>query len=227
MDKTNEEESISSLEKEAIKASSQGVWNIAIDLNHQILKFRPENIPALNRLARALWEKGEHHQAKKIYQKSLTIDPFNLIASKNLQRLNDHKTSVKLKNNPAKSVNKAIFLEEPGRTKVVKLVRIASVHALSTVDCADEVYLIPKKRLVCIETCDQTYLGSLPEDLSYRLLRLIKAGNRYHAFVKVVDRKNLEIFIREVKRASKYQSHPSFPARLSKNDKSSEGSLAG
>lgn len=202
------------LEQKAIKAAMNGAWDQAIELNQKILKLEPENTAALNRLARAFWEKGNLESARKTYRQVLSIDSYNIIASKNLKRLADHQKTPSKKEIKKKTAEGAIFLEEPGKTKVVKLIRLASPEVLSTLDSADEVLLAPKTHAISVTSSDNTYLGTVPDDLSHRLLRLIKGGNQYQAFVKAVDRQNLEIFIREIKRAPKFHSIPSFTPYL-------------
>lgn len=200
---------ISLWEKQAIKASLIGVWEEAIKLNQKILQYQPKNIPALNRLGRAFWKKGNLAEARKTYSQTLKIDRYHPIASKNLKRLNDLGRIKKATPKKAPPLSEA-FLEEPGKTKTVKLTRLADSKVLSELDSGDLIKLVPKKRTVSIVREDGIYLGSLPEDLSLRLLRLIKGGNRYQAFVQSVNRQHLEIFIREVFRSPRLKNLPSF-----------------
>lgn len=202
------------LEQQAIKAAMKGAWDQAIEFNQKILKLETKNVAALNRLARAFWEKGNLASAKKTYRQVLSIDRYNTIASKNLKRLADQRKIQPKKETQKKTTEGAVFLEEPGKTKVVKLIRLASPKTLSELDSADEILLEPKTHAVSITNTDGSYLGTIPDDLSHRLLRLIKGGNQYQAFVKAVDRQNLEIFIRETKRAPKFHNLPSFTSPL-------------
>lgn len=196
-------------EKEAIQAATQGAWKKAIEFNQKILKLEPQNIPALNRLARAFLEAGNLATTEKIYQKVLKIDQYNPIALKNLKRLtgkNKQTSSAKEK----KPVLAEVFLEEPRKTKIVRLVRLTSAQRLAEIDSGDEVKLVPKKRLVGIISENEIYLGCLPEDLSQRLTTFINGGNRYRAFVKTVERNLLEILIKETHRSSRFKNRPSF-----------------
>lgn len=198
-----------SLEKKAVRAAMSGDWEEAIRLNQAVLKLEPKNVAALNRLARAHWETNNLERARQTYKKVLEIDRYNPIASKNLTRLTDSK---KLSENiPRKTPSpEGAFLEEPGKTKTVKLTRLASPKVLSALDSGDQVCLTPKKRAISVTLEDGTYLGSLPEDLSLRLLRFLKGGNRYQTLIKAVDRQHLEIFIREIFRSKKFEQVPSF-----------------
>ncbi|MCX6724511.1 MAG: hypothetical protein NTV20_00205 [Candidatus Shapirobacteria bacterium] len=93
---------------------------------------------------------------------------------------------------------------------MVKLVRLAPPSILAQLDNADPVVMTVKKRTVSIFSEGGNYLGAIPEDLSIRLIRLIKGGNQYQSFIKGVDHQKLEIFIREVFRAKKFFNNPSF-----------------
>ena len=181
-----------------------------IELNKKILEGNPENIASLNRLARAQWEIGKLQLAKKTYQKVIRLDAHNCIANKNLSRLADQQKPCPPPSPGGNTTNARIFLEEPGKTKVVKLVRLASPETLSGYDSGDEVYLVPKKLVISVCSGENIYLGSIPDDLSRYLMGLIKAGNCYQAFIRFIDRQSLEVLIRETKRSPKKQHHPSF-----------------
>lgn len=198
---------IDDLEKQAVLAAIKGNWQEAVELNRQLIKESPRNIAALNRLARAYWELGKSEQAQKTYRKVLTLDPYNSIATKNLQRLVKKRKRLKKKKIDYPD---NLFLEEPGKTKTIKLIRLASAEALSEISNGQPIKLEPKKRAISVTSEDKIYLGTIPDDLSLRLIKLIKGGNRYQAFVKAVDRQNLEIFVREIFRSKRFRNLPSF-----------------
>lgn len=199
------------LEEQAIKAALNQNWLKAIEINRKIHKDNPKDIPALNRLGRAFWEMGQIDEANKAYKQAIKIDPFNPIANKNLKRLTGARKRTH-KNSKNDFVNSGkVFLEEPGKTKLVRLTRLSSPQILSGLDSGDPVFLLIKKRLVSVLDGSKNYLGSIPEDLSQRLIKLIKGGNQYQGFVKSVDRQKLEVFIREVSRSRKFIDTPSFP----------------
>lgn len=201
------------IEPQAIKAAMEGTWERAKDLNKRILKAYPNNISALNRLAKAYWETGDIIKATKTYKKVLSSDQYNPIAVKNLERIAREKKShskEKPKEEKTQEGSAGIFLEEPGKTKIIKLLRLASPEILAKIDSGDKVDLVPKKRLITINLEDGTYLGSLPEDISWRLISLMKGGNHYEAFILRVSSQELEIFIKEVFRSVKFRNLASF-----------------
>lgn len=198
----------------AIEAALRQDWNTAVKINEELLKTTPNDIETLNRLAFALMGKGELERAKKYYQKILRLDHFNPIALKNLSKLDiirprAFKKRLKtLDHEPANLVN--LFLEEIGKTKVVKLKNIAEGHIISQLKSGDEVVLSIKRRSVFILDTNKTYLGALPDDLSHRLIQFMKYGNKYQAFVKSVEKNCLTVFLKEIERAGRFRNQPSF-----------------
>jgi len=200
------------LEEQAVKAALTQNWSKAIEINKKILTCAPQDIATLNRLGRAYWEVGKITQAIQSYKKVLKFDSLNPIANKNLKRLAKGGQTKKAKEKKIPFIPSGnIFLEEPGKTKVVKLMRLATPNVLVQLDNADQVELILKKRSIVILNANGQYLGSIPDDLSIRLIKFIKGGNQYQAFVKSIDHQRLEIFIREVSRSKKFTNNPSFP----------------
>lgn len=199
----------------AIKAALECNWKRAIEVNQAILKEQPKDIDALNRLGFAYLKLGEAKRAKKIFEKVLKIDPFNPIALKNLKklkvptfqsksRLEDvGKTNTNTTYNNHHKISPDVFLEQPGLTKTVNLVNLANKSVLSHLHSGQKVILIPKKNKVEVRSEDNIYLGVLPDDLSFRLRKLIRLGNAYCAFIKAVDEQQLMIIIREVKRGKR------------------------
>ncbi len=198
------------LEQQAIESATLGIWNKAIKLNQEILESDPENIAALNRLAKAFLENGNHSKAIKTYKKVLAIDRYNPIANKNIERLENGKSTASKEKSARNLLVIGLFLEEPGKTKVVKLLRLTSPEILAEMDCGDIVCLVPKKRFIIVKKENGEYIGQLPDDISYRLTSLIKGGNRYKANILGVNRQSLEIFIREIFRSQRLRNLPSF-----------------
>jgi len=198
------------LEKQAIKAAIESDWGKAQKLNLAIIKQNPQDLSALNRLARTYAELGKIEQARKTYRKVLSLDRYNPIASKNLERLSGAGKTKKVSPKKKRPSASDIFLEEPGKTKVVKLVKLAAPSVLSGLDNADPVHLVSKKRNVGVTNEEGAYLGAIPDDLSRRLIHLMQGGNRYEAFVKAVEKGGLQIFIRETFRSPRFKNLPSF-----------------
>ncbi|MDO8618726.1 MAG: tetratricopeptide repeat protein [Candidatus Daviesbacteria bacterium] len=200
----------------AIDAALEGRWNEALKLNTQIIKVEPENVDALNRLARAHFELGNFNQAQKYYALALKSDPYNPISQKNLKILKSFKKGSIQKpinngiDHPQVKISPSLFLQEPGKTKVVSLLKAAEPQRLSTVYCGMPVEMAIKNRGITVLDQNGKYLGVLPDDLSYQIIRLIKGGNEYQAFIKSVRVNGLAILIRETFRSKRFRNQPSF-----------------
>ncbi len=98
------------LEKQAINAALQNLWEDAITLNLQILDKSPNNIGAKVRLGRAYLQTENFSKAVKAFQEVLKIDPINPIAQKNLKMAKDHK----VEKNKNVSITAKSLIKEPG-----------------------------------------------------------------------------------------------------------------
>lgn len=192
---------------EAIKAALCSNWQKAVEVNSQILKTDPKNIDCLNRLGKALLETGENKKSATIFRKVLKLDRYNAIAQKNLART---KTGSVKKNDNQTASPVTNFLEEPGKTKLVSLVNIASASVLLKQNQTDPVKLASKRHTVVVTDSEDNYLGALPDDVGRRLSLLIKGGNEYTAVIKSVTKNSLVVFLRESKRSKRFANTPSF-----------------
>ena len=203
------------LESQAINQALKANWPKAIELNLKCLSSSPNDVDCLNRLAKAYLEAGEISKCIKALKKVLIIDKYNSIAKKNLQRLADFHKCKKLKGVQKPPINPScLFIEEPGKTKILRLLNLAPKSTITTVEPLDEVYLTPKRHTVQVTTLEDKYIGALPDDIAKRLTTLIKGGNKYDAFIKSVKRKEIDVFVREVHKSNRFRNQPSFLSKL-------------
>ncbi|KKR78247.1 MAG: hypothetical protein UU23_C0001G0011 [Candidatus Curtissbacteria bacterium GW2011_GWA1_40_9] len=207
--------------KLAVEAALSSDWNEAIKLNQKILTLEQDNIEALNRLAKAFMCAGKIDKAQKIYKMVLDLDQYNIIAKKNIEKISKLTKST---TGDTKKTNghinlSTVFLIEPGKTKTINLLNLASPAVLAALNCGDELEIIPKKHSITISTQEDIYVGALPDDVSFKMLAFIEGGNKYEAFVKSATTKTLTVFIREVERATKFANQPSFQESPSFEDK--------
>lgn len=193
----------------AIEAALKGQWDKAISLNLKILRENPQDIEVLNRLTYAYLQKGDCRRAKTICRKVISLNPYNPIALRNFKKLKD---AAGIKKN-GESISPAAFLEEPGKTKIVELVNIAPKKILANLNFGQPVFLKIKRHGVEVRDSQTNYLGVLPDDLSFRLKKLINEGNDYTACIKGLS-PQLLVLIKETKRAGRLQDQPSFPSKL-------------
>lgn len=200
---------LETLARMAIFNALENHWADAIKINQKILTVDKNNIQALNRLAQALFRLGHFQKAQNTYKKVLEIDPVNIIARRNLERLT--KSNGNGGANGHTPANLAsVFLFEPGKTKLLNLLNLAPPQILATLNCGDQLVINPKRHAITIATPDGTYLGALPDDLAHRLINFITEGNKYEVYVKCVTTKILTVIIKEVQRSPKYANQPSF-----------------
>lgn len=187
----------------AITAALSQNWEAAIALNKEILSTEENDIEALSRTAYAHMKLGNRQEAQTLYEKIILLDQYNIVAKKNLERLKTlpigmipQKTGEK--NN---AVSPRSYIEEPGKTRTVSLMNIAPASVLSCVCIGDTVFLHAKKHSIEVRDGQKTYLGAIPDDVTFRLLSLMNAGNTYGACIKNLQKKSLSIFLYEISRS--------------------------
>ena len=210
------------LKSQAIQTALVGDWNNAVSLNQQILDAEPNDIDTLNRLAFAFLSLGQAKLAKNLYEKVLSLDMKNPIALRNLKRLTDVNTT-----RPSVTLNN-LFIEEPGKTKVIELLNVADKKVISHLRSGEMLELKIKRNKIFAIDSDNQYIGMLPDDICQRLIKFIKAGNQYEAYIRTVDSNRLCILVRETKRIKRFRDQPSFvsteKAKLSFENKSTKSS---
>lgn len=204
----------SNLNQLAIIAALDSRWADALKFNRRIIKVDPQNVDALNRQAHVYMETGKSNLAKKYYNDVLKIDPYNPIALKKLkiiksfrsgsQRNDDFRPNGEFKLSPD------LFLQEPGKTKVVSLLKVAEPQKLSEAFCGMQVNFAIKNRKIIIIDGRGSYLGVMPDDMSHHLIRLIRGGNKYNLFVKSIRVNSLSVLIKEKFRSKRFKNQPSF-----------------
>jgi tetratricopeptide (TPR) repeat protein len=195
------------LQQEAIHAALNKSWNEAIDLNEKILVTLPDDIPTLNRIGIAYSMIGENKTATKKFERVLEIDSRNPIAKNNLYRLKTNKETG-LANPYLQTVS---FIEEPGKSKVVPLVSQGEPKIFSKLNIGEPVELAASKHKVKVSSNKDEFVGYLPDNISHRLLELIKAGYKYKTIMKSINPKNPQVFIQEIYISKKLKGVPSFP----------------
>ena len=197
--------------QQAIDAALSSRWKEALKINRKIIKVDPQNIDALNRQAHVYMELGKNNLAKKYYSEVLKIDPYNPIALKNLKIIKSFKSNGQhfIPNGHTK-LSPSLFLQEPGKSKTVNLLKIAEPQKLSLIFCGMQVAMVITNRKITIVDSNGNYLGVLPDDISHHLLRLVKGGNKYELFIKSIKVNGLSVLIKEIFRSKRFKNQPSF-----------------
>mgnify|MGYP001566837059 CR=1 FL=1 len=201
------------LKIQAIQTALSGNWEQAVTINKTLIKENPEDIDALNRLAFAFSVLGKMKDAKSTYQKVNKLDALNTLAIRNLKKL-DGKNGQTV-NGQSFQVNNT-FIEEQGKTKIVELINIAQPTIINSLHTGQNLKLSIKRLKIFMLTEDSKYIGVLPDNISKRLIKFMKAGNIYEAYVKSALDHHIIVFIKEVKRVTKFKDQPSFLSTVEK-----------
>jgi tetratricopeptide (TPR) repeat protein len=191
------------LETQAINAAKAGDWEQAVTVNQAILANFPKDINALNRLGFAYLQQQKVRLASRSFQAVLKLERSNPIALKQI-------ANIKKKTITAPEFSSENFVEEPSKSKIVSLHRLASKQALEKLSMGQALHLKPKNRFISVETTDKTYLGSLPEDISLHLSGLIQKGNQYSVLLHSCSNKHCSVFIKETYQSPANRNHHSF-----------------
>jgi hypothetical protein len=194
--------------RDAIGLAMQARWQEAVEVNKEIIESFPEDVDTFNRLGRAYMELGDYSQAKEAYGRSVKLDPYNAIASRNLRRLNDLKESVKTAVETDR-VEPQQFIEEIGKAGVVVLVDLAPKEERALTVAGDKAVLKIDSSSLVVENGRGEYLGKVEPKHAQRLIRLMLGGNRYSAVVVKSTADGMTMMVRET-----YQ-HPSQAGKLS------------
>lgn len=210
------------IKNQAIQTALNGKWHEAIDLNKSLVKENPQDIDALNRLALAYSIIGKTKEAKSMYQKVVKIDPLNPIALRNIKKFKD-KNYTSPDGISTTHINNT-FIEEPGKTKVVELINLAQPKIVECLRAGQSLELSVKRLKIFVSEGKQ-YIGVLPDDVARRLIKFINGGCKYDAYVKFSNPHRVAVFLKEIKKSTKFKDQPSFtslsesPLELDKNGK--------
>lgn len=205
------------LEEKAINAAVSAEWEEAIKLNIKILRLSKKNIEACLRLGYGYLQLYNFKEAKRYYKRVLRIQSSNPVAKENLERIIILEKKSQKKNKQSFSIDPNLFLESSGKTKSIELTKLGQKNTLASLMVGQKVYLKIRKRKVEIRTENDEYMGSLPDDLSKRLIFFINAKSKYSANIKKANLNKIEIFISEQEKGKRVYKYSSFPDNLQSN----------
>jgi tetratricopeptide (TPR) repeat protein len=208
------------LVEDARAAALEGNWEDAVALNQQIIdRFDKEkDAEAYNRLGRAYNALGNLDEAKDAYTKALKADPANLIARRNLQRLEvlrgHGKRPLAEISRPGSTPRTGVFLEEVGRTWVDELVNPGELQELADVSAGEQLLLTEEDdRLIARRTNGQR-MGEVEPKTARRVMELIAGGNRYEMYALGLTGQTLRTIMRETYRDPALATAVSFPRQI-------------
>lgn len=211
------------LVEDARRAALEGRWDEAIELNRQMIDRAPRDAEAHNRLGRALLVRRQPAQAAEAYSNALRADPANMIARRNLQRLEAlrHRPPQEDAGEQEGAVDAAlimpktaVFIEEVGKTWVDELVNPASAEDLADVFPAEQLQLEVDDGRLVVRRNDGRRLGEVEAKTAERVIGLLNAGNRYEAYALGPSTQSLRVILRETFRDPSQATTVSFPRQI-------------
>ena len=199
--------------KQAIALAMEGRWREAVAANQSLIENFPNDVDAYNRLGRAYMELGEYTQAREAYTRAVELDPYNVIAQKNLQRLSHLEGAEVGLEGDSRKVEPQHFIEEIGKAGVVSLYRLGSPQILARMVAGDRVYLEIDGSNLIVKNGRGEYLGQVDPKHGQRLVRLMQGGNRYTAAIIRSTEDMMTIIIREIYQDPSQAGQLSFPSR--------------
>jgi hypothetical protein len=194
--------------KDAIDLAMQARWQEAVAVNEELIQSFPEDVDSFNRLGRAYMELGKFAKAKEAYKNTVKLEPYNVIANRNLRRLADLKETSKAPVETDK-VEPEQFIEEIGKAGVVTLTELAQKEKRALTVAGDKAVVKLEGSYLVVENAHGVYLGKIEPRQATRLIRLMLGGNKYSAVVVKSTAEGMTVMVRET-----YQ-HPSQAGKLS------------
>ena len=200
------------LRQQAIQAAQNNDWKLAVQINQEIIDEKENDLEAMNRLGLAYLKLDQAAKAKKTFKNILKIDGSNIIANKHLAKLKNNEKTKDIIFNKDTS-----FIEEPGKSKIFTLHRLAGKGQLKKLKVGENCQLQLKNKFISITDESGKHIGALPDDISFRLSKLIKTDNKYDCVIYKVNEKQCCVQIRETERSKKNEQIQSFPNRSQGN----------
>lgn len=201
---------------DAVRAALDGRWQDALDINQLILERFGEDEESSNRVGKALTELGRFEEAKAAYERTLGLNPLNLIAQRNRAKLEVLAQQKGVKSGAPTRVDLNLFVEEQGKTVSTNLEDVADPHVHNKVVAGDIAELTVEGDGIVAETVRGVRLGLIEPRLARRLIKFIQGGNRYLAAVTSAEPGAVRLMIRETYQDPHFAGKPSFPVRRKK-----------
>jgi hypothetical protein len=164
---------------------------------------------------------GNVQEAIDAYTSSLKIDPANMIARRNLQRLEQlggrgGEVAAREKRLTPRT---SVFIQEVGKTWVDELVNPASIDVLAEVASGEALELKVEGHRLVVYRSDGAQLGEIEPRTAERVIQLMAGGNTYEIYALGQSTAGLRIILRETFRDPSNVDRVSFPRQISQAGK--------
>lgn len=204
------------MQEQAIELAMGNRWEEAVELNLKVLELSPD-ADTYNRLGKSYSELSRYAEARDAYQQTLRLAPGNVIARKNLARLESllaNAGDALPTKNVRQQVDLRLFITETGKTGITTLVDIPRSPAVDALAVGEKVELAVEGRTVFVSDAENNPVGRLEPKLGQRLAELMEGGNRYVAAVAQVDGRQIRLLVRETFQDPSQRDKISFPGKL-------------
>ena len=188
----------------ARRLAVEGKWAEALAANQELLERTPKDVEAYNRIGKANFELGRYRSAYAAYQEAVRFDPANVIARRNIERIEPLKDQESEDGEITEGdpIRYGVFIEEVGKTYVDDLVNCAVSSTLNLVSSGDRLDIRVEAQAVQFFSPEGDYVGELEPRVARRVIELLGLGNVYEAFVTSSTSQNVRVIIREVSRGA-------------------------
>lgn len=202
--------------EDARAAALAGNWAEAITVNQMIVERNPRDAEAFNRMGRAFLEQHDYAAATDAYTQALKNDKANIIARRNLQRLDLlRKAAGEATPSGASAPRSAVFIEEVGRTWVDEILNPVDLEQLALISPGEQLLLEQVGGQLFVTTTEGKRLGEIEPKTADRVIMLMSNGNQYEVYALGISSRSLRVILREVYRDLRNGALVSFPRQVS------------
>jgi len=202
---------VNSLIKSAIREASNNNWEKAKKLNLVILNISKNNIETLNRLGISYMKLSNKVNATKCFKNVLKISPNNVIAQKNLNKLQLNLPEITINLSKIDSAN---LINETGKSIHLKCDIKNSKKILNQgIDTGSKLTIRNEKDSIGIYKGNNK-IHIIDNSIAKRISNLINLGNEYICTVLGVSENSININIKETSKSKKTMQIISFPEYL-------------
>ena len=202
---------LNSLIKSAIREASNNNWEKAKKLNLVILNISKNNIETLNRLGISYMKLSDKVNATKCFKYVLKISPNNMIAQKNLNKLQLNLPEITIN---LSKIDTANLVNETGKSIHLKCDIKNSKKILNQgIDTGSKLTIRNEKDSIGIYKGNSKIL-IIENNIAKRISNLINLGNEYSCTVLGVSENSININIKEKFKSIEAMQIISFPDYL-------------
>ena len=202
---------VNSLIKSAIREASNNNWEKAKKLNLVILNISKNNIETLNRLGISYMKLSNKVNATKCFKNVLKISPNNVIAQKNLNKLQLNLPEITINLSKIDSAN---LINETGKSIHLKCDIKNSKKILNQgIDTGSKLTIRNEKDSIGIYK-GNSKIHIIDNSIAKRISNLINLGNEYTCTELGVSENSININIKETSKSKKTMQIISFPEYL-------------